>query len=439
MPNIQLTDKGGDRATGYAMNNKLVTLSKGLLCTWLDAGRQNRWALIDRYTGVVRREGSIGRPTADNHCGITLAVVDETVHAVVGAHHGPFEHYVWPAAHQDTGDWQHQATIEMGRGTYPALVADAEGRLHLACRTADGEHWSLKVARFEAGHWLPPQTLLLAQKRGYVYWTNGLTVTPDGTVHLICSNTRVLPHQDLLYSASHLYSPDGGQTWHNTSGELLNLPAATESIPLLTPENEADRILLRNDQPRFAMPGPHNIEYRQMLLSNPVPDQAGRLHVILHNCLSGTAALMSYHNGGWQSRPLPLPAALNLSNYRIHPQSSLSCDHTGTLHAALMLEPTSTCVWGPPGTVITYAQIQPGQTAFKIDLLTQPDPAAAQWLPALEHPGPHGLAHKPALLYTYGINAGGFQQNQNTIHTRVYLQTHATDLTRISDEVAVNG
>ena len=64
-----LSRSGGDRATAYAMSNKIVSLPDGYLCTWIDSRRLNRWALVDRADGAVLREGALGEPCLDNHCG----------------------------------------------------------------------------------------------------------------------------------------------------------------------------------------------------------------------------------------------------------------------------------------------------------------------------------------------------------------------------------
>jgi hypothetical protein len=50
-----------------------------------------------------------------------------------------------------------------------------------------------------------------------------------------------------------------------------------------------------------------------------------------------------------------------------------------------------------------------------------PDETVAQWLPAQEHPGAAPLDHKPALLYTRGVNAGGFSANVNRQAAQVWL------------------
>lgn len=140
---------GGDRATAYAMSNKIVSLPDGYLCTWIDSRRLNRWALVDRADGAVLREGALGEPCLDNHCGAALAVADGAVHAVTGGHHSALRHYRMELPAAD--GWREVAVIE-AQGTSPSLVADAGGRLHLTYRSS-GAPWTLDYRRFERGEW----------------------------------------------------------------------------------------------------------------------------------------------------------------------------------------------------------------------------------------------------------------------------------------------
>src|SRR5690606_23879779 len=170
-----ISRSGGDRATAYAMSNKIVSLPGGYLCTWIGSRRLNRWALVGRADGAVLREGALGEPCLDNHCGAALAVADGAVHAVTGGHHSALRHYRMDLPAAD--GWREVAVIE-AQGTYPSLVADSAGRLHLTYRSS-GEPWTLDYRCFGLGAWTPARALVEAEKPGYVYWTNGLAVAPD--------------------------------------------------------------------------------------------------------------------------------------------------------------------------------------------------------------------------------------------------------------------
>lgn len=413
---VCLSRQGGDRATGYAMSNKVIRLPEGLLCTWIDCRRQNRWAMVDGGSGEILREGEIGEPGADNHCGAALAATAGEVHAVTGGHHGPLRHYRFENAE---GNWRELATIE-GRGTYPSLVADREGALHLAFRSS-GERWTLEYCRFENGRWMPSRSLVRASIAGYIYWTNGLAVGPDGSLHVLFGNTTQCGEGSRHFSASHLFSPDRGRNWKKGSGSPVQSPAAVADLPILTGEVRSDRRQSLADQRRHGQPGPGNFNYQQMVLSNPVVDGGGTVHVVLHNGLDGTAELCSGRDGNWRSLSLAAAVAGVAAGCRIHMQSSLSLGPSGRLHAVLMIAPGSDCVWGPAGTHLAQVSLAVDGTGLAVERLTVPDPGCAQWLPALEHPGLAPQERPPALLYTKGLNAGGFDNNRNELATEVFL------------------
>ena len=412
-----LSDNGGDRATGYTMNNKIVSVPEGYLCTWLDSVRQNQWAHVDRDSGEILREGRIGAPGLDNHCGEALAITDDLVHALIGGHHGPLEHHT-----MKIGVWSWRQVGAAGQqATYPSVTVDLAGALHVFYRHGSKEHWTLNTAHYENGTWSDAAELVRAHKPGYVYWTNGATTGPDGTIHLAFGNARTLADGSIHYGASHIQSRDRGLTWLTSKGEPLSgRPLAAESIPCIGDAEADDRAQSPVEILRYEAPGPENYNYQQMNLSNPVTDAKGSIHVVLHHNKAGTADLWTLSNSRWSVRNVTADALCD-STGRIHPQSSLSIDASGVLHAVLMIEPTDHCVWGPDGTNIVWVRIDGDNVSGQ--MLCERDPESAQWLPALEHPLIGGLDHVPALLYTRGKNAGGFGDNQNELKTKVYLVT----------------
>ena len=418
MRKLLLSDQGGDRATGYTMNNKIVKLPEGWLCTWLDVNRQNRWALVDN--NAIVRQGTLGTPREDNHCGAALALApDGTVHAIISGHHGALEHFRLNDAR--TGEWQPIATID-APATYPSLVADHAGTLHLTFRHQRKPRWTLDYCTFRDGIWSEPRPLVVAQKPGYVYWTNALATGPNDRVHLAFANVRVLPDGGFYFGASHICSEDSGATWRDFGDGIIGAePVSVEALALLEGEPSPDRIASPTFWKTHAEPGPTNREYLHMLLSNVAVDLAGEPHVVYHNGLLGTATLWSHTPSGWRAIDLTKTATRDASGYRIHQQSSLSYDTSGQLRVALMIEPTSECVWGPNGTRIVYLVVDQESPEIKVQHITEPDEAVAQWLPALEQPGLAPMDHEPVLLYTRGVNAGGFSANKNQTATEVWF------------------
>ena len=93
----------------------------------------------------------------------------------------------------------------------------------------------------------------------------------------------------------------------------------------------------------------------------------------------------------------------------------------GQLLAALMIEETDTCVWGALGTHIVRVEAESDGSDATAEVVTTPDYACAQWLPAFAHYGGDLPDHAPPLLYTRGTNAGGFGNNKNDVQTEVCL------------------
>jgi hypothetical protein len=406
------------------MSAKVVRLGDGLLCTWIDASRQNRWALVDVETGVRLAGGCLGEPGLDNHCGAALAVAPSgDVHAVVGGHHSPLSHYRWRPASGEVPS--REAVIETA-ATYPSLVCDAQGTLHLTFRCRHDDFWTLDYGRrpYE-GSWSTPQPLVRAAKRGYVYWTHALALGSNGAVHLVFANTRPRAGGSRYHGASHLLSEDGGLSWRQLGGEPLSLPVAVTDLTLIEGPDAPDRIEPPDYEEAHAAPGPLNYNYLQMLLSNPVVDDEGAPWVVVHNGLTGGAALYQGTEAGWSGVPL-LGAVRGLyPGWRIHQQSTLSRHADGTLDAVLMVAPQDVPGWGPDETELVRLWITPEGKIHSVAPVCAPDSAAAHWLPSFERGSGAVSPDLPALLYTRGRNAGGFDQNVNELSTEVWLHLPA--------------
>jgi hypothetical protein len=408
---ITLSAEAGDRATAYAMSNKAIASGDGMLCTWIDRHFQNRWALVDTGTQTVLREGEIGAKRKDNHCGAALARSRSAVHAILGAHHGAFEHYCMQP--DDKSCWAHVASIPV-QGTYPSLISDAGGRLHLAFRSL-AQRWEICYANSCGGEWSPPRALVRAAKEGYIYWTNGLAGGPDGSLYLVFGNVR--PQQDgsLAHGVSILLSDDSGRTWKTEERRAIAEPVdATELslVPACDPGGYAclDAQALKTPPAQ----GPDSYLYLQMLLSNPVVDPKGRLHFVQHHGLHRSAALMTMDNGHWATRPLCPPAELADESPGIHQQSSVSVDSAERVHVALTLRDGPGVHWGPLGTRVHHLRIDPDSGHTQTLFLSSASESLTNWLPALEHPQPDASPATPALIYTCGRNTGGFKHNTNS-------------------------
>jgi hypothetical protein len=413
---ILLSEDGGDRATAYTMSNKIIRLPEGLLCTWIDSKKVNQWAIVSSRDGKKSKQGIIGGSRYDNHCGAALAVTpDGSVHAILGGHHSDLDHYQFNA--EAVNAWEHVSSIE-SLATYPCLVSDKKGMLHLTYRSQRDTNWTLDYCTFDKGQWSDPKSLVQSVKKGYIFWTNTLAVGPENRLHLAFARIVPLQNGGQYHGASYIYSDDQGKTWSgDATGKIRDLPVrVSELLPLEGKASEsriADKTFLdQND-----IPGPASKEYLQMVLSNLVVDPKGIPHILYHNGIDGTVELMSCRREHWVSTPIMDELEERMPGYRVHMQSSLGVDAQGLLHAGIMMEPTIHNEWGPNGTITLAGIIDPVKGEAQFRTLTEPDSACAIWLPACEQSAPV----RPSILLTKGQNAGGFSANLNVLKSHVIL------------------
>ena len=412
---ILLSDQGGDRATAYTMSNKIIQTDEGVLCTWIDVNRQNRWALVDIEKSQIIREGKIGRVKDDNHCGVALArTTDGTIHAVVGAHHTALNHYRLSDVAE--GDWEFVDSIQ-AEATYPSLVAGIDNELFLAFRNQNRGFWTLNFARYENQKWSSPIQLIEASKPGYVYWTNSLTVDKQGNLHLLTANVHPIAQDtlstSLYHGASHVFLKDDGRGWQTDARMIDSLPVKVDRLPLVEGNYEDDRFATPGLLQQFSAPGPRSKEYFQIQLSNLVIDQRGKPCFLYHNGMNGTISLMTREKT-WKAKDLMPFIRKNYTGYRVHVQSSVAA-FGDEIYCAIMLEPTKDNEWGANGTFTTVLKISPKGDIAEV-FRTGSDPNGANWLPGLS-----GDGAVPLLIYTEGVNAGGFDNNQNDLASNTWL------------------
>lgn len=236
-------------------------------------------------------------------------------------------------------------------------------------------------------------------------------------------NTTVQDNGDQLLGASHLYSGDGGKCWKRSDGKDHTMGSCVSHLPLIHDANP-DRVESLAHQEEHHGPGPTNLNYLQIILSNGIATEDGGFHVMVHNGLKGEVDWMKRDpNGEWTVTLITDIARGGEEGLRVHMQSSLALLPNGNLRCVLMLETTQECVWGPPGTFMVGVELPLDDSTPSRLNLTTPDTTRAQWLPAQPSVGGAPPEGWPALLYTRGLNAGGFDQNVNEVETEVRLLT----------------
>lgn len=411
---ILLSAEGSDRGTGYDLSNKLIRRGDRLILGWLNAPRESgapaRVMLGAADPGSGALEGAVCLATGiDNHCGPALAQApDGTLHFMAGAHAGEFLHRWTDSSHAlDPAVWSDPVSIGP-RATYPSLICDPEGVLHLTYRSSQAPRWRLLYRRKPPDReWSDPVTLAQSPSGGYCHWMQSLAADSQGCLHLLfqfhfseSGNAR----DCLTYAAVHLRSRDGGLTWQDARDAVLAEPVTFESAtPFCTAPQGGMRInslaLDREDVPWvFAV---H-------------PDAAGGLLYALPE--SGPRAMS----------PGPATEPFDMSGGR---SLSMAFDAAGELQLLFAQHPEGRATeWFDPAQELHHARlrVEQPQRSAPARRLTGPDPAAAHWLPVFEwgHPQPAGQAAPEELWYmwTEGLNLGGIGgDNANAMKTRIWL------------------
>lgn len=412
--NTLISTRGSDRGTGYNMSGKLIRRDGKLFIGWLDAPAQKgalariMIGVCDVASGEMARAFQIGTGI-DNHCGPALALDrDGRLHAVIGAHHGPFV-YRWSDRPEDPNAWSVPEAFGAG-ATYPSLAVDRGGTLHLAHRER-GDRWQLWYRRKKPGRsWEAPRTLAISPVPGYNHFMQSLTVGPTGTVHVVFQfhfGDTGSAADCRGRAAVYVRSEDGGDTWWN-EGERFEdaLTMETKRAVCHAPDGGD---------------GQHSVR-----VGNHVVDERDQPRFFCSYPGYPSGALWQRDEDGWDA--MDLSVALDGLNMEGGRATSLSRDSKGGLHFAYATHPDKKrCEWFSPELELFYAVLDDHGAVLSPVQLSESDGSAANWLPALEawdwtrpdqkFAGGHGL------LYTHGLNAGGIGgDNQSPLKTTIYLR-----------------
>ncbi len=412
---ILLSDQGSDRATGYDLSCKILRRGPDLVLGWLEApdhpGGMARVMLgvADPATGAL--QGSLCLAEGiDNHCGPALALApDGRLHFMSGAHHGDFLHR-WI----DTDDllqpqpWSDPLPVGP-RASYPSLVCDATGTLHLAYRESHPDRWHLVYRRMPpGGGWSPPLYLAESPVPGYNHFMQSVALGPSGILHLVfqfhySETGHAIDCQ--TYAGIHIATQDGGRTWQADDGTDITFPITVETAqPFIEAPAGGMRIcsIVQDAQERPWICVVH-------------PDTPGGL---LCHWDEGRAVLHPPH---------PALAGFDMQGGR---SMALAFDAAGFLHLLFAHHPQGLATpWFDPSQELHHIRFNPADPASDPDVtcLTR-DPDTAHWLPVLEAPA-NPQADGLWYMWTQGNNLGGIGgDNANALRTRVWLDHLATGM-----------
>lgn len=403
---IRLSETGSDRASAYITSNKIVRHGGRIYVGWLEAPRGPGelvpvcLAVIDQKTGEVLAKHVLGM-AYDNHCGPALAMGrDGRLHFMVGAHHNPLL-YRWSDDPLNLESWS--APVALGPfATYPSLIVDHEGTLHLLHRHMD-QRWQLWYRRKPKDElWSPWVVLAEGPLPGYNHFYQSIVNGPNGSLHVLFQfgYTDTGSSADVkVRSVVYLQSSDAGKSWEH-AGQSLNSPLLVDNVsPILHYPQGGIRI------------------------SNLVVDQKNRPWFFVNFAEAPFAALYRYADKQWTR--IEVPELLKVVSFEGGRESSLSLDSSGRMHLATATMPEGSSTWYDVRHEVYRAIFSEEGDLQSVNQVSPSDSGAANWLPALEHwdwnRAGECCAPTPALLYTKGTTAGrGY--NINLLHNEVFLE-----------------
>ena len=413
-PPVLLSAEGSDRGTGYDLSHKLIRRGSDLCLGWLNApqetGGSARVMLGVADVGNGALQGAVCLATGiDNHCGPALALEPGgRLHFMSGAHHGDFLHRWTDAADPlDMHCWSEPVAVGP-RASYPSLICDPAGTLHLAFRSSRPSRWQLLYRRKPLGaDWSEPVPLAESPTSGYCHFMQSLAADARGQLHLLFQfhySESGHAADCLTYAAVHLRSRDGGHAWWNAQDEPVTEPVTiTTAIPFCA------------------------VPQGGMRLNSLTLDEAGTPWVYVVHPQHPCGLLYALSEAGPSGMP-PGPAmeAFDLRGGR---SLAMAFDVHGDLHLLFAQKPDGQATdWFDPDQELHHARLRPGALDLMAPAqrLTGPDPTAAHWLPVIEGSCPIAAGPEPRdtlwYMWTQGLNQGGIGgDNANALKTRIWL------------------
>jgi len=402
---IILSKAGSDRGTAYVTSNKIIRHDGRLYIGWLDAPLKFgnlaavRLAVCDAVTGEVQRAFTLGH-AYDNHCGPALAMEPGgRLHVIIGAHHNPFLHR-WSDTPDEPDSWSEPVALGP-YDTYPSLIADADGNLHLVHRKME-DRWELWYRRKPRGRdWEPWVVMAVSPRPGYNHFYQSLSLGPGGALHLLfqyCYTETGRSSDAKSRMVVHLRSDDGGTTWFN-EGARCRFPLTVDTVKPIV-HYPAGGISISN----------HVVdEHDQPWFFSVLPDHP-------------RGALFQKAGDEWTV--VDTSVAFGKLNFTGSRETSLSRDRAGRLHIATGTNPDGgDATWYDLRHEIFHVIVGQDRTVESARQITAADPSACRWLPAIEQ---WDWARQeeiitPAIIYTSGLNGVGDGGNRNASKTDISL------------------
>ncbi len=364
--------------------------------------------VVDANSGEL--QGSIYLATGiDNHCGPALALeLSGRLHFMSGAHHGDFLHrWTDDADPLNVDSWSEPVPIGP-RASYPSLISDPGGTLHLTYRSSHARLWQLLYRRKpQDGDWSEPVPLAESPTQGYCHFMQSLVSDEQGLLQLLFQfHFSETGHAAdcLTYAAVHIRSRDAGLSWINSRDVTLTGPVTmAEAEPFCTAPQGGLR------------------------LNSIALDAAGTPWVFMVHPEHPSGLLFKLEET--QETGISPGSAMEPFDLRGGRSLAMSFDPQGDLHLLFAQSPDGKqTLWFDPSQELHYIRLRPGGSGQmpQVQRLTEPDSKEAQWLPVIEWGFPAPADSKPRgtlwYMWTQGLNLGGIGgNNANALKTRIWL------------------
>lgn len=392
-----LSTTGSTRGTAYKMSNKIVSHEGKTHVVWLDQIRKTHAQTYDHKARRWSAPVFVGDGD-DNHAGAALVLdSDRYLHLVFGPHHNPMQHAV-SAEPNSTAKWVPQPTIGGTCATYPSMVCDGDGTLHVCYRGAFERErpWGLMYQRKpKGGEWSKPVKLVDPEgPAAYTHFTNALHLARDGKLFVAYHIVRATEDdhtQTRGRGFGVMWSSDGGGTWWCEQGEL-RLPTTPRSSCVIEFDEGLD-----------------------VRVGNLVCDASGMVFFTVNRREGQTqeASLYRLRQGQWDAIPLLPEAEKLVGECMISDACALSMSQDNVLYVA-----TTVCrrdgSWADPSNEIVLFTSRDLGESFSGYRISPEDPTTADWLPNLERGTGHNQVGIPHLIYTHGEKGEGCSPNIDT-------------------------
>lgn len=294
-------------------------------------GYMNRIRTFDHLTQTFGPVITLNKGK-DNHARPNITMDHQGyLHVIISGHGSPVVH-MQSLRPNDASQWTKPHVI--GDGTYPIPAVAPDGTLYVVMRHAKLDGLELYV-RDPDGKWREKPIHLITQSPdypGYAAYHCGMTIAPDGTLHIIADFYEGKGWQDrrgLHQAVTYIQSRDAGRTWNKANGTKIPLPARPDDMDMLAQDIAPER---HEDLPPPLITSPGAI----------VLDSTQSPHALYIDHRNGPGAIMHAvvdDKGTWSSKPIDALSKAFAQHRPITCNSAFARQSEGVIGVLLELMP----------------------------------------------------------------------------------------------------